>query len=60
MSLTKDEFKRLDFVIQEIYDILGEQDICGVIGTLAALKRKPELQEELMGGLLELEREIDS
>lgn len=60
MSLTKEEYQRLDFAVREIEDILGDISICGALSVMAGLKQDPNIFNSMMDNLENLEREIDS
>lgn len=60
MSLTKEEFHRLDFAVREIEDILGDVSMLSCVSILAGLKQDPSIANIIMDNLENLEREIDS
>lgn len=59
MSLTKEEYQRLDFAVREIEDILGDISICGAISVMAGLKQDPSILDSIVDNLENLEREND-
>ena len=59
MSLTKEEFQRLDFAVREIEDILGDISICGAISVMVGLKQDPSIFTSMMDNLENIEREND-
>ena len=56
MSLTKDEFERLDEAVRTLEEILGDLTLTGVISLVAGLKALgPEYSQEILEKLEEIE-----
>ena len=56
MSLTKDEFERLDEAVRTLEEILGDLTLTGVISLVAGLKALgPEYYQEILEKLEEIE-----
>ena len=53
MSLTTDEFKRLDNAVRTIEEILGEQSLSGIISIMAGIKAGGKEMVELVFEKLE-------
>lgn len=60
MSLTKEEFQRLNFAVREIEDILGDISICGAISVMVGLKQDPSIFNSMLDNLKNLDLENDS
>ena len=60
MSLTKEEFQRLDFAVREIEDILGDVSMLSCVSILAGLKQDPSVANVIIENLQKIEQEIDS